>query len=233
MNTRLQRLCAWAGIPAAFVFFAGMLVMSFLPPLSPAMTAEQVADVYQTYTTQIRAGAVLVIVSSMFAILFYAAISIRLRVMEGQKRPIMAYAQFIAGAANIQFFIMPGLLWVVAAFRPDRPVEITHALNDLAWIVAVLPWPITCIQTLICGIAILEYSSAPGAFPRWLGFFNIWIAVLFLPGALLPFFKTGPFAWNGLLSFWVPATVFGMWFILMQIMVLNAIRSEATAPSAA
>ena len=226
MNKGLQRLCAWCGIPAMAVFFIGMLVMTFIPPLSPALSADQVAHIYQTYTTEIRIGAVLVAISSMFAILFYAAVSIQLRAMEGQQRPVMAYAQFIAGAANVQFFILPGLLWIVASFRPDRPAEITHALNDIAWIIAIAPWPITMVQMLICGIAILKYSSSNQVFPRWVGFFNIWGALTFMAGALLPFFKTGPFAWNGLLTFWLPASIFGIWFIVMQVAVLKAIAAE-------
>ena len=227
MNKDMQRLCAWTGIPAVTVFFVGMAIMTFIPPLSPALTADQVAEVYRTYTSQIRAGGVLVAISSIFAITFFAVVSIQLRAMEGPHRPVMAYAQMIAGAANVQFFILPGLLWCVAAFRPDRPPEILSALNDLAWITAILPWPITFIQMVICGIAILKHSERNPVFPRWVGFFNIWGALTFIPGALLPFFKTGPFAWNGLLSFWVPGTIFGLWYFIMQVMVLKAINRES------
>ena len=227
MNKDLQRLCAYTGIPAMALFFSGMMVMTFIPPLSPALSAEEVAHVYQTYTSAIRAGGVMVALSSIFAITFFSVVSIQLRAMEGNQRPVMAYAQLVAGAANVQFFILPGLLWCVAAFRPDRPVEITSALNDLAWIIAILPWPITFIQMVVCGLAILKHSASNPVFPRWVGFFNLWGALTFIPGSLLPFFKTGPFAWNGLLSFWVPGTIFGIWYIIMQIMVLKAINRES------
>ena len=39
MNSDLQRLCAWTGIAAMALFFAGMVVMTFIPPLSPALSA--------------------------------------------------------------------------------------------------------------------------------------------------------------------------------------------------
>jgi hypothetical protein len=229
VNTELQKFSAWMGIPAMTVFFIGMAIMTFIPPLSPALSADEVANIYRTYTTQIRAGAVMVAVSSIFAVPFFAVVSIQLRAMEGTRRPVMAYAQMIAGAANIQFFILPGLLWAVAAFRPDRPPEIISALNDLAWIVAILPWPITFIQMVVCGLAILKHSSNNPVFPRWAGFFNLWGALIFIPGSLLPFFKTGPFAWNGMLSFWLPGTIFGIWYIVMQVLVLKAIKREQQA----
>jgi hypothetical protein len=231
LNKKLQKICAYCGIPAMAVFFIGMAIMTFIPPLSPALSPDQVAEVYRTYTTQIRAGGVMVATSAMPAILFFAAVSMQLRALEGTGRPVLAYAQMIAGAANIQFFIMPGLLWCIAAFRPERNPEILSALNDIAWIVAILPWPITMVQMIICGLAILEHSERNPIFPRWVGFFNLWGAVTFLPGALLPFFKTGPFAWNGLLSFWVPGTIFGLWYIIMQITIVKAINREQAAPT--
>ena len=41
----------------------------------------------------------------------------------------------------------------------------------------------------------------------------IWVLLGQLPGQLLFFFKTGPFAWNGLFAFYLPMTVFFVWFI--------------------
>ena len=38
--------------------------------------------------------------------------------------------------------------------------------------------------------------------PRWLGWFNLWAQIIYLPGILIPYFKSGPLAWNGLLAFW-------------------------------
>jgi len=100
MDNDLQRLCAWTGIAAMALFFVGMVVMTFIPPLSPALSAEQVALVYQTHTTAIRTGALLVLISSMLAAPFYAAVSIQLRAMEGDKRPVLAYAQLAAGTGT-------------------------------------------------------------------------------------------------------------------------------------
>jgi hypothetical protein len=51
--------------------------------------------------------------------------------------------------------------------------------------------------------------------PRWVGFANIWIAILFLPGALLPFFHSGPFSWNGIIGFWLVANALFGWIVIM------------------
>jgi hypothetical protein len=71
-------------------------------------------------------------------------------------------------------------------------------------------------------------------FPRWLGYFNIWCALTFLPAALIYFFKNGAFAWNGVFCFWLPLTVFTTWFAVMFVMTRRAIirQDEATVPGA-
>jgi hypothetical protein len=53
---------------------------------------------------------------------------------------------------------------------------------------------------------------------------------------MIGFFKTGPFAYNGFLSFWFAVAVFFGWMITMTVMTLRAITAEerraAAAPAA-
>jgi hypothetical protein len=67
-------------------------------------------------------------------------------------------------------------------------------------------------------------------FPRWFGFLSIWCGLLYTPGALTFFFKTGPFAWNGLLTFYIAATAFFLWIVSLVILLLRAIGQQKTAP---
>ncbi len=69
---------------------------------------------------------------------------------------------------------------------------------------------------------------------RWVGYFNIWAGLLQIPGAMMPFFKTGPFAWDGLFAFWMPLVVFSLWIYVDTWAVLRAIRRDiAPLPIAA
>jgi hypothetical protein len=63
-------------------------------------------------------------------------------------------------------------------------------------------------------------------FPRWFGYFNFWIGIMFIPGELIWFFKTGPFAWNGLVSFWFVVAAFSVWMVLMTYYTAKAIRNQ-------
>jgi len=51
--------------------------------------------------------------------------------------------------------------------------------------------------------------------------------LMFTPAIILPFFKSGPFAWNGLFVFWIPATVFVSLFVVNATCLIKAINSEA------
>ena len=186
---------------------------------------------YQGNTTGIRTGMLLMMISSMFISPMVAVISQHLRRMEGVSR-LMTFTQLSSGSVGILFFNIPAVLFLITAFRPDRMPELTYLMNDASWIVTVMVWPPAFMQNLSIGVAILQDKSANPIFPRWLGFFQFWVCLLFVPGSFVPFFKTGPFAWNGLLSFWVAGIAFTLWYIVMLVMLLKAIkRQEQETPA--
>lgn len=163
--------------------------------------------------------------SGMFVVLMVGVISSQLRRIPGVPRALV-YAQISAGTANSMFFFLPAVLFIVTAFRTDRPIETTYMLNDLCWIATVLPFPPAFIQNVIIGTAILMDKGAQPLFPRWVAYVNFWVAIGFLPAVVLPFVKHGAFAWNGLFPFWLAGSVFLCWFIVMTITLINAIRQE-------
>ena len=54
--------------------------------------------------------------------------------------------------------------------------------------------------------------------------------MLFTPGTIAVFFHDGPFAWNGLFTWYLPLTVFAIWMITMSVLMLKAISAESAAP---
>lgn len=85
-------------------------------------------------------------------------------------------------------------------------------------------FPPAGLQNLAIGLCSLGDNN--NRYPRWIGFVNFWIAILFLPGVLLPFFKSGPFAWNGLIGFWLVAFAFFGWIIMMWWSTVRAIKNS-------
>ena len=49
---------------------------------------------------------------------------------------------------------------------------------------------------------------------------------MFEAGAIAFMPRTGPFAWNGLLVFWSPLSLFGAWISVTAYLLLKAIRRQ-------
>lgn len=237
LSRRIQVFCAWCGPAFVALLFGGWGLMGGLIPLiPPANTAEQVAAVYAHNADLHRVGLILGMIGVFLTIPFFLAISMQMR--RGEPRvPILAILQFASGIIVTVVLMIPMLLFVGAAFRPERPAELTMLVNDLSYVMLILPWPPILGQLGAIALAVLNDRRPRPVFPRWVAYYSIWVAVLLLPASLIVFFKTGVFAWTGLVGFWIPAAVFGTWYLVMTWLVLKAVRAEAEedralAPSA-
>jgi hypothetical protein len=224
-QTTFQRVCAVSGLICVLLFFGALLAAGFLPPMSPSLPASAVAAFYQEHTAGIRAGAGLMLISSMFYALYSAVISGQMQRIPGVHQTVLN-AQLAAGAFACLTFLVPAMLFAVTAFRPERSPDSTQLLNDMSWIILVIPWPPFMAQYFSFAFAILSDARTKPLFPRWLGYVNIWAPLSFVPAVLLPFFKSGPFAWNGIIVFWLGAAIFSIVFIVNTIWLVKAVNSE-------
>jgi hypothetical protein len=220
-----QRVCAWSGIACVTLFFAAFLAADFIPPLSPHLSAAQVAAFYRSHATGVKIGGCIMLLSGMFYAAFTAVISAQMRRIPGV-HPAAVYVQLAAGAFACLTFLIPAMLFIVTAFRPGRAPGTTQALNDMSWIMLVMPWPPFMAQNYAFAYAILTDPQRTPLFPRWLAYLNIWAPIIFSPSLLLPFFKVGPFDWRGMFVFWIPALVFVIQFVGNVTMLLRAIGRE-------
>jgi hypothetical protein len=50
---------------------------------------------------------------------------------------------------------------------------------------------------------------------------------LLLPGGLMIFFQSGPFAWNGLFGIWIPFIDWGIWFGVTSYLLIKSVKRQA------
>lgn len=224
VNTTVLRFGAWSNLLyLGFLCVGWWFIAGFIPPYSPTESAEFWASMYQTNTFRLRLGMVL----CMFGAVMYMVLGVTSTYLisraEGFFGPVslLGLCGFI-GAAVLTFY--PPMWWLIGLFRPDRAAELTLLMNDAGW----LQWVggLTLFYPSILAIAVAAFidKNAQPAFPRWYGYFNCWMALLMLPGQLIFFLKEGAFAWGGLLAFWVPFTLFAIWFPLNCWISLRAVK---------
>ena len=223
--TIVDRIGAWCGPVGMFLFGIAILpfTLHFLGPMPPSLPANEVAAFFRENANAIRASAIAGIAAAAALGAFSAAIASVLKRIEGPASPC-AYLSLTGGILSIIGFLVPPMLWVVASFRPDRAASEIVLLNDMAWTILVMPAWTGLLQLLPIAIAILLDRSPQPLLPRWLAYVCIWAELLFLPALLMGYFQHGPFAWNGILSFWLAAIAFTMWIISMCVCMLKASR---------
>ncbi|MFT4054124.1 MAG: hypothetical protein QM681_06425 [Novosphingobium sp.] len=226
MNTLDQKICAWGGPFCAATLGTGLLLAGFVPPPSPALSADQIAALFRDNSMLIRIGMIL----GLAGITGYAAlvcvITAQMRRMDTPTR-LAADMQLGAGAIGVLTVMFPNMLLAIAAFRPERDPALTQLLNDVAWLLIIPAFPTFLAQFGAIAIGTFTDRRPDPVFPRWVGYLNLWIGLLFCPGALAYIFRSGPFAWNGLLAFWVAAGAFFVWLVAMTPLTLGAINRSA------
>jgi hypothetical protein len=139
----------------------------------------EVAQFWSTNTGLKRCAIAILLASAGFQPPFGAMIAVRIKQMEGTFSPL-AYTELIATGAAVVAIVLPAISLAAASFRPERDPQITQALNDISWLLLVMNWPAATVQCLAIGFAILGYRGARAVWPRWLAYYNLWCAFLFL-----------------------------------------------------
>jgi len=226
VNKNAQLFCAWCGMGFAVLFTLGWWVIAgYVPPTSPALSANEVAAFYQQDTGIIRLGLLITMFSAALNAPWVAVIAMQLKRIEGEF-PALTYTLLISGTIGTLILFIPPMIWTTAAFRPDRDAELIMLLNDFGWLFFIMTFSPFFVQNLAIALAIFSDKAESPVFPRWVGYFNIWVGILFIPGGLITFFKTGPFAWDGILAFWLPLTVFFIWYLVMFPVLLKTIKQQ-------
>jgi hypothetical protein len=238
MSERSQRILVWWACITAIIYGAALLfLLHMVPPPSPNLSANEVADFYAKHHDSIRIGAVIASWTSAFMMPLSIVIAVQMARQE-TGRKVWSLMTICGGALMSIFLVLPPLFWGVAAFTPGRAPEITALMHELGCLTLtttdqyyIFMWVAIVV---ICWIPTTVTNSP---FPRWFGYFTAWTAVMFEAGAFAFLPRTGPFDWRGLLVFWSPLTLFAAWIAVTATLLLKALnrqqaeaRQEGTRP---
>ena len=225
-NTAILRVFLWSGLVlVAALIGAQGIMMGFIPGPSPALEPEEIKRIFVERQSWILAGSVIQIICWSFYATWAIPIIMCIRRME--RAPILTYASLVNVGGGWVFFILIPMTWAVIAFRAETlPSFVVQIMNDWVWFDWLFTWPSFSIWMLMIAAAVLMDHNKEPIFPRWVGFVNLWSAFLITPAALIAFFKSGPFAYDGLISFWFAVFVFFGWMIVMTVVTFQRLAID-------
>ena len=207
---------------ACFFLFPG-----FVRPMSPTMSADQVAAFYRDPANLplIRGSMILFNWFGVGLIPFLALLMLQVSRM-AHRTPILQFCCLGILTGGPVLFFIADLFWLLAAFRPERPPELTQLFNDIAWVTFTTQVGFLVGQCIFLALAIYLDRQAKPVFRRWVAVFNLVVAAALAPAAFSPLVLTGPLAWDGLLSFWVKNIAIATWIVVMFAVMLRVRRED-------
>lgn len=221
-EAKLVRLCAWSGGLFVVVFGVGWGVLGRnIPPYPASMPAEELASIYRAHASTLRIGFALGAFGSTFWMPWAIGI---FRVMLKMERggQLLSYLQLIAGSLTAMVPMFACFFWLAAAFRPEQDPAIIRMLFDLGFLTIDVGFGVTILQYVALGVVVIRDNREKPLFPKWLAWLGIWIGLESLVFLIMPYFRSGPFSWDGLFAYWIPFFAPCVWLLLVSVYLHKA-----------
>lgn len=226
MNNRMPLIivAAVSMVMTTLLYVGGMFfIAGFLPPPSPGLSMAEVVTFYRDNHTTIITGLTMGLVGTGFMLPLCIIGSVFLSESE-EGFPFFAVMQALCAVVTVLFTAFPNFIWLAAAFRIDRAPDLIALLHDLGWIMWATPSWGFAFQLICVGVCGLRDKRPQPFLPRWMSYLALWVAIGMAYTPLVPFYtESGPFAWDGLFSFWVAFFSPILWIILVSFIVIRNI----------
>jgi len=218
-----QWICFWS-IPFFYTLFGLIFVLlgRIMPPQSPTASVQEI--VAYMLAPKLGLGMALLCLTLGLASLSSGIIVVQMRRMEGVS-PVLAYGYLAALAvAGVPGCLFPCFAFALGGFRPEYAPQIQVMLYEIGFLSFVGSLGCFTIQYLMFAIAI--FLDKRKIFPVWLGYVTIWALMTELVAIPTWITRTGPFAWDGLLTFYQGTLIFVGWEFLMCVCLYRAIKNQ-------
>lgn len=222
-NPKLDQWIAFWMVPLFFSLFGLVFVpLSWMmPPRSPSATQDEMVEFMQSPNLLI--GCVVLILAFGMAPVSNACYLNQIRRMSVS--PVLRYS-LMAGATTgtIVGMVFAMFCFGLGAFRPGYDPAIMAMLYDFGYLAFIGSLGCFCIMWLAFGLAIILDQN--NILPKWLGYYTVWQYVTELMAAPVWIAKNGPFAWNGLMTFWFAMALYVPWQFIVYICIYRAIKNQ-------
>ena len=218
-DPKFELKMTWFALVGFYQLFGVVFVVMtrVMPPPKPWWTPERVVEWFADNRTGLLVGFGIIFLISGLVAAQNALIAYSMRRMSVSR--VFAYSYIaIYSLSTIPGLLFCAIMLVVGAMRPDRDPQLVYWLYDTAILTFDGTMGVFLIGTLVWMIAILLDRNR--VFPRWFGYMQLCNAITEFVIAPAWIVKRGPFAWNGMVTFWIDTLVFaaytGVFIVLLQ-----------------
>lgn len=219
------KVCAWAGFAYAIaILLSWGIIAGFLPPPAASLSVDATYQYYLDNSFRIKVGMLLTLVFNPLYYIWGTAVT---RVMQRIEGPSgnLGNIQLMGAFGTVVVTWGSVATWLSAAFDTElkSPQDI-KAIADLAWIWFDCTAMVSVTQFVAFGCVCLIDKNETPLIPRWVGWFSIAMGLSLTLALLIPFFHTGPFAWDGLFCYYVGLGDFFLWILVVSYYTSKAIK---------
>lgn len=202
------------------VFF---LLIRTQPPGKPYFEPGQVVNWFDSRRWGLLIGFALIFVLGAWSVTALALIAHSIRRMSVSRVFANAYLVLYL-VAGIPGFLYICIAMTAGAMRPERDPELQQWLYDFGFLSFSGTMGVFLIGSLIWMAAILLDEN--GVFPKWFGWLNLCNVLTEVVIAPSWIFKRGPFAWDGVIAWWIDVAVFGLYTGVFIFLLRDVIMRE-------
>jgi hypothetical protein len=234
-NPKLELWASWITIIVFYNFFGVIFfgVTRTQPPPQAWWAPARVVQWFDANHTGLLVGFGVNFLIAAFSLAATALIAYSMRRMSVS--PAFAYSYLVIySLAAVPGMLLTCIALVVGAMRPDRDPKLISLLYDFGFLAFSGTMGVFLIGSVVWAVAILLDQNR--VFPKWFGYLNICNALTEVVVATCWIMKAGPFAWNGVISFYINMVVFaaytGVFITLLQKMILREDFGAGVLPAA-
>jgi hypothetical protein len=143
--------------------------------------------------------------------------------LEGKNRVLSVMQLWGAGLTVIPV-LMCCIFILAGTYRADTlDPNIIQLMYDMSWLTISVSYSVTTMQMIAMGACFLADKRPTPLIPKWLCWYSIWGGTMFIAEDLMPFFKHGLFARNGLLNFWIEYSIYFFYMIFVTYYLYKAV----------
>lgn len=215
-------ICWWTTV--GFYLLFGVIFVPLthvMPPPGPGRSVADTTAFFHHHTVTIQIGFALLLLVMGACSISNGFIAYQMTRMSVSKVYAYGYIATLAVGA-LPGCMFAAFMFLTAVFRPDTDPQILSLLNDATFLTFV--GSLGCFAANYAVLAIAVLLDENEIFPRWFAYMAIWQVVTELLAAPVFIFKKGPFAWNGVISFWEATGVFGIFLVFLIALLRTSVQ---------